>query len=120
MAAEPTSATMPGQAGWLRFVRIFLGAFLGALALGALFILLVDPYDVVPFSLPIERPLVEGNQRLAYPRLIKSKRFDSIIVGSSTARSLDPEQLNGPFGARFANLATAGGLAGEQIAIIDY
>ena len=88
MASESTSSTMPGQAernppaqsrpqgGWLRFVWIFLGVFLGGLAFGGLFILLVDPHDVVPFSLPIERPLVEGNQRLAYPRLIKSRRFE--------------------------------------------
>jgi hypothetical protein len=120
MAWETVQRSSHQPDGWLRFVRIFLGAFLGALALGGLFILLVDPYDVVPFSLPIERPLVEGNQRLAYPRLIKSKRFDSIIIGSSTARSLDPEALNGPFGTRFANLAIAGGRAGEQIAMVDY
>ena len=62
----------------------------------------------------------KGNQRLAYPRLIKSKRFNSIIVGSSTARSLDPEALNAAFGARFANLALAGGRAGEQMAMVDY
>lgn len=113
-------AQSPPQDGWTRFVRIFLAVYLGAMAFGCLFVLLVDPYDVVPFSLPIERPLVEGNQRLAYPRLIKSRRFESIIVGSSTARSLDPEELNGPFGTRFANLAIAGGRAGEQMAMIEY
>ena len=59
MASEATRSTMPGQAerkppvqsrrgGWPRFVWIFLGVFLGGVALGGLFILLVDPYDVVP------------------------------------------------------------------------
>jgi hypothetical protein len=118
--ASAGSARSRPQGGWTRFVRVFLGVFLGGLAVGGLFILLVDPYGVVPFSLPIERPLVEGNQRLAYPRLIRSRRFDALIIGSSTARSLDPEQLNGPFGVRFANLAIAGGRAGEQMALLDY
>jgi riboflavin biosynthesis pyrimidine reductase len=38
----------------------------------------------------MERPLVSGSQRFAYPQVMRSKRFDSIIVGSSTARLIDP------------------------------
>ena len=49
--------------------------------------------------------LLDGSQRFAYPQVMRSGRFDSIIVGSSTARLIDPEQLNGPFAARFANMA---------------
>src|SRR2546421_13025516 len=93
------------RGGWRRFVMLFFATFLVGVLGGVLFILLLDPYDMVPFSLPIERPLVSGSQRFAYPQLIRSKRFDSVIVGSSTARLIDPEQLNGPFDTRFANLA---------------
>ena len=117
----PESADLKKQeAAWRRFVRLFMTAFGVALALGCAFILLIDPYGVVPFSLPIERPLVEGQQRLAYARVIRSGRFDSLIVGSSTVRSLDPRVLNEPFGARFANLSIVGGRAGEQFILVDF
>jgi hypothetical protein len=105
---------------WRRFVTLFLGTFAGGIAGAALFILLLDPYDMVPFSLPIERPLVSGSQRFAYPQVMRSKRFDSIIVGSSTARLIDPEQLNGPFAARFANMAMNASSAWEQWRTFEY
>jgi len=52
--------------------------------------------------------------------VMRSKRFDSIIVGSSTARLIDPEQLNGPFGARFANMAMNASTAWEQWTTFEY
>jgi len=106
--------------GWHRFVTLFLGTFVGAIVTAALFILLVDPFDMVPFSLPIERPLVSGSQRFAYPQAMRSGRFDSIVVGSSTARLIDPEQLNSPFKARFANMAMNASSAWEEWTTFEY
>jgi hypothetical protein len=103
-----------------RFVMLFLRTFVGAIVAAALFILLLDPFDMVPFSLPIERPLVSGSQRFAYPQAMRSGRFDSIIVGSSTARLIDPEQLNGPFKARFANMAMNASSAWEEWTTFEY
>ena len=105
---------------WRRFVNSFLTAFIGGVLGAALFILLLDPYDMVPFSLPIGRPLVSGSQRFAYPQMMRSRRFDSIIVGSSTARLIDPEQLNDPFGTRFANVAMNASSAWEQWTTFEY
>ena len=105
---------------WRRFVTLFLGTFAGVLAAAALFILLLDPFDMLPFSLPIERPLVSGSQRFAYPQAMRSGRFDSIIVGSSTARLIDPEQLNEPFRARFANMAMNASSAWEEWTTFEY
>jgi len=105
---------------WRRFVTLFLGTFALSILGATLFILLLDPYDMVPFSLPIERPLVSGSQRFAYPQVMRSKRFDSIIVGSSTARLIDPEQLNGPFAVRFANMAMNASSAWEQWRTFEY
>lgn len=107
-------------ASWRRFVKLFLGIFVSGILAAALFILLLDPYDMVPFSLPIERPLVSGSQRYAYPQAMRSGRFDSIIVGSSTARLIDPEQLNGPFKARFANMAMNASSAWEEWTTFEY
>jgi len=105
---------------WRGFVRLSLGTFVAAIVGAGLFILLLDPYDMVPFSLPIERPLVSGSQRFAYPQVMRSGRFDSIIVGSSTARLIDPEQLNEPFHARFANMAMNASSAWEEWTTFEY
>jgi len=105
---------------WRPFVKLFLGTFVCGILGAALFILLLDPYDMVPFSLAIERPLVSGSQRFAYPQAMRSRRFDSIIVGSSTARLIDPEQLNEPFGARFANMAMNASTAWEEWTTFEY
>jgi hypothetical protein len=115
---HPSAGTRTNE--WRRFTRLFLAIFLAAIFGGALFILLIDPYDMVPFSLPIERPLVSGSQRFAYPQAMRSKRFDALVVGSSTARLIDPEQLNGPFGARFANMAMNASSAWEEWTTFEY
>jgi hypothetical protein len=107
-------------ADWRRFVKLFAAIFVGGILGAALFILLLDPFDMIPFSLPIERPLVSGSQRFAYPQAMRSGRFDSVIVGSSTARLLDPEQLNGPFNARFANMAMNASSAWEEWTTFEY
>jgi hypothetical protein len=112
--------TEVSASSWRRFVTLFLRTFVGAIAAAALFILLLDPFDMVPFSLPIERPLVSGSQRFAYPQAMRSGRFNSIIVGSSTARLIDPEQLNGPFNARFANMAMNASSAWEEWTTFEY
>lgn len=104
---------------WRHFVLSFLTTFVGGLGVVQLFILLVDPYNVIPFSLPIERRIVSISQRHMYPQIVRSRRFDSFIVGTSTSRLLDPELLNGPFQAHFANLAMDSMTAWEQWAVID-
>jgi hypothetical protein len=105
---------------WPRFVALFLRTFVAGMALAYLFILLVDPYDMVPFSLPIKRPIVSIAQRFTYPQIARSGHFDSLIVGSSTARLLDPQTLNGPFQARFANLSMNAMTPWEQMEMVDY
>ena len=98
----------------------FLTTFAGALVAAILLVLLVDPYGVVPFSLPIRRPIVSQAQRHEYPKIVRSGEFDSFIVGTSTARLLDPEILNPLFHARFANLAMNSASAWEQARMIDF
>jgi hypothetical protein len=104
---------------WRRFVTIFMAVFAGGLASIYLFVLLIDPYDVVAFSLPIERRLVSVSQRYMYPQVVRSGRFDAIIVGTSTSRLIDPEILNPDFGARFANLAMDSMTAWEQQQVVS-
>jgi hypothetical protein len=55
-----------------------------------------------------------------YPLVVRSGRFDSFVIGSSTSRLLDPKILDGGFDAHFANLAMDAMLAWEQQTMMDY
>jgi hypothetical protein len=101
------------------FIRTLLGAFV-VLTLGTyLLILLVDPYCNVPFSLPLDRAPISTNQRFAYPTLARDRAFDSVIIGSSTLRLLNPDNLNTALAASFANLAMNSATAYEQMRLYD-
>ena len=108
------------QTAWKRFASLFLAVFAGGVALLYLFILLVDPYGDVPFSLPLHRAIMSISQRYMFPQIVRSGRYDSLIVGTSTSRLLDPILLDGPFQARFANLAMISASAWEQRMMVDY
>lgn len=104
---------------WRESVRIFLATFIGVLAAVYVFIMLVDPYGVVPFSPPFQRPIM-SSQRQSYPQILRSGRYDSIVVGTSTSRLLDPLALDRALGGHFASLAMPSATAWEQIQVIDY
>lgn len=106
-------------ADWRGFALLFLAVLLGGVGFVYLFIVLVDPYGVVPFSLPLDRRIVSLNQRYMYPQIVRSRRFDSLIIGTSTSRLIDPELLDRSFHVRFANLAMDSATAWEQEAIFD-
>ena len=96
----------------------FVITFITSLAAVYFFILILDPYGIV---LPLtQRELQYGNQRTLYPQIVRSKRFDAFIVGTSTARLIDPQILNAPFAARFANLSMNSMLAWEQKTMMEY
>jgi hypothetical protein len=108
------------QTSWKEFSLLFVGLFFGSLLALYVFVLLTDPYGIVPFSLPLKRALTDPNQRYMYPQVVRSGQFDSFVIGTSTSRLLDPEILNQEFGARFANLAMDSSTAWEQKALSDY
>jgi hypothetical protein len=104
---------------WKASNRLFLGTLGGILAGVYLFVLLVDPYGVVPFSPQFERPLMSA-QRQMYPQILRTGRYDSIIVGTSTIRLLDPAALDRAVGGHFASMAMPAETAWEQVQILDY
>lgn len=109
-------ANPPGWTGYAKTLLLTAGGLVAALYL---FVALVDPYDNVPFSPPMERPMMDDNQRFLFPGLVRRGRFDSAVFGTSTARRFQPARLNGLFGGRFANLAINGATAWEQSQIAD-
>jgi hypothetical protein len=104
---------------WRSSNRVFLATFIGVLAAVYVFILLVDPYGVVPLSLPFDRPIVSA-QRQMFPQILRTGRYDSIVVGTSTSRLLDPAALGHVLRGHFANLAMPDASAWEQVQILDY
>jgi hypothetical protein len=106
-------------ASWRDSNRMFLTTFIGILAAIYIFIVLIDPYGVVPFSLPFDRPIM-SSQRQMYPQILRTGRYDSIVVGTSTSRLLDPVALDRVLGGHFASMAMPSTTAWEQARIIDY
>ena len=63
---------------WDKFLRTAITSFTVLVAFVYALILLVDPYQNVPFSLPLERAPISTNQRFAYPALARDPRFDAV------------------------------------------
>ncbi len=99
---------------WRGMVRTATATLAGGMAAVGAAIYLIDPYNVVPFSPPADRPMMDLNQRWLYPGVARSGRFDSLVIGTSTVRLLDPKGLDKAFGGRFANLAMNSATAWEQ------
>lgn len=104
---------------WRRFAFTLLRIFVGLIVGLYLFVVLVDPYGFIPFSLPIDRRIVSISDRFMYPQIVRSKRFDSLIIGTSTSRLLDPELLDKEFHVHIANLAMSSARAWEQKTMLN-
>lgn len=99
---------------WRSFVYVLVGGFAFAILALAAFVLLMNPYGNLPQTVFSEHAITDTNQRFQYPALIRSKRYDSIVIGASDSRLMHPRALERVFGGRFANLALNAGRAYEQ------
>ncbi len=87
------------------FVKYFMAMALILLAVVFLFVAIVDPTDSLPLSPPFDRYPAATNQRFSYTAIARSKQFDSLILGTSTTRMLEPAKLNNGLGVKLANLS---------------
>lgn len=106
-------------APWARFLARLLAFAAAPLVFTYAFIALVDPWGMLPLSLPLPRETVTTNQRFSYPMLARDPRFDSVVIGTSTSRLLRPDLLGQVFGGRFANLSINAGTAWEQMRMLE-
>ena len=79
----------------------------------------MDPWDILPLSLPLPRAPISTNARYSFPALARSPRFDAAILGTSTSRLLQPAQLDPAFAARFVNLSMNSATAWEQAQLLQ-
>src|SRR5579864_4965254 len=109
-----STSSSDAMAAWRSFFRLAVGtATVLALAIYA-FVVMVDPFDILPLSPAADRVPVASNARFSFPALARSDAFDSALFGTSTSRLLRPAVLNPAFDARFANLAMNDATAYEQ------
>ena len=110
----PSSTSSSERALWRRFFWRAVGT--AALAAGIIygFVVLVDPWNILPLSPPFDRAPVTSNQRFSYPSLARSAAFDSAVIGTSTSRLLKPVVLDPEFNVRFVNLAMNDATAWEM------
>lgn len=104
---------------WRRFARWFYGAGIGLGIFLYLLIFIIDPFDTLPFSPPLDRVPIASNARFSFPALARKPEFDSVVLGTSTSRLLRPEMLDRLFAARFANLSMNSATAYEQSRLLE-
>lgn len=115
-----SSSTSSSDTGaWKRFFSRAVATAAIGVALVYAFVTLVDPWGVLPFHVPAERPPISTNARYAFPGLARSHRFNAAIFGTSTMRMLRPAELNQAFDAHFANLAMNAATAYEQSRLFE-
>src|SRR5258707_10929221 len=99
---------------WAGFLKRFLLVFALALASAFALIALMNPFGNLSPRAFRAHVIMDTNDRYQYPAIVRSRAFDSAVIGTSTARLLDPTRLERAFGGRFANLGLNGGRAWEQ------
>ncbi len=99
---------------WRRFVKQTLGIFAGTMFALYAFVLAMNPYGNLPNWVLRDHVMTDDNQRYQYPSVVRSGRYDSLIIGTSTSRLLDPKPFADALGGRFANVAMNAGTAWEQ------
>ena len=119
MEITVNSSISNSDAPWKRFFRILIISLIGFFAAGYLFILIVDPYGMLPISFAFDRGTITAEQRFFYPNLAKKPQFDSTIIGTSTIRLLNPDDLNPLLESKFVNLAMNAASVFEQEAIFN-
>ncbi|MCK6451069.1 MAG: hypothetical protein L6R19_09485 [Alphaproteobacteria bacterium] len=105
---------------WRRYWTTTIAA--AAVGLGLIYaaILVVDPFETVGLTPWFDRQPMGRDKRFALPALARHQRFDSAVIGSSTARLLRPGFLDQAFGASFVNLSLDGSLLAEHVRALAF
>ena len=104
---------------WRRFLATVFATAVGVGGLVYGWVVVIDPFDTLKLSPPLDRVPIATNARYSFPALARSAEFDSVVIGTSTSRLLQPEKLDALFGVRFANLSMNSATAFEQTRILD-
>ncbi|ATU71686.1 hypothetical protein SXCC_01767 [Gluconacetobacter sp. SXCC-1] len=111
----------PGRrpGAWRHFCACALATMLVAGCGLYLFIVTVDPWNVLPFSPPLARIPVTSNARYTMPALARDPQFDSVVLGTSTSRLMQPALLDRALGGHFLSMAMNSASPWEQGRVLD-
>jgi len=107
------------EIGWRRCLIACLGALGVSAVLLFTAMLLIDPYDSGRGWLGIDG-VDDRDPKTATASRARDVRFDSAIIGNSTAQLLNPADLSRSTGLRFVQLYLTGGSPREQLAVLDF
>ena len=104
---------------WNKYTRTLTIFTVLTLIVLAAFIALINPYGNLPPGPPDNIVITDVNQRFTYPQIIRSGRYDALIIGTSTTRLIPPDRLSETLDVRFAALAMNSATAWEQYQVAD-
>ncbi len=104
---------------WGRFVVVFLLTSAVGMLAAAAAIALIDPLAISPVRIISSDVLPRTNRRYIVPAIVRSGRYDSYIVGTSTVHTLEPVEVGRELHGRFANVALLGSSPYEQSRLIE-
>lgn len=112
--------TARGLGRWARFLRIFLIAFGGGLALVLACLIVIDPYDSGRFPSPMPSGVNDETPASAVVSRGRDPRFEAAIIGNSHVALLDPHRLGSATGLPFVQLELPGSGPLEQATVLRY
>lgn len=113
------SSTSSSESTWRRYCAVALAGALVPPIILYLLVLMIDPYDSVPFSPRWDRHPVRGDHRHWNAQLLKKQQFDSAVIGTSSSMLLKPSELNQALGGTFVNLSMPAATPFEQLRILQ-
>ncbi|MCB1864888.1 MAG: hypothetical protein KDG50_05620 [Chromatiales bacterium] len=115
-----STSSSESEVAWRAFVRRGALAFVASLIGAYAFVLIVDPYQTVPFSPAWQRHPLSNSARVFNAALARVRSFDSAVVGNSAIMLLKPDALDAGLGGRFVNLAMPAASPFEMHAMLEH
>ena len=119
MNSSISSSNDASAHAWPRFSRWFFGGGIGLGVFLYLLIFIIDPFDTLPFSPPLDRVPIASNARFSFPAMARKAEYDSVVISTSIGRLLRPEVLDKLFSSRFTNLSMNSATAYEQYRLLE-
>jgi len=120
MGQEVPAGQKGTQSDWRRVIVACLAAFVGALAVFFLTVIVIDPFDSGRF--PTFMPSGSPDDRAPTINISRGRdpRFDAVLLGSSRAVLVDPRRIADLTGYRFVEMAALGATVREQMTFLHW
>ena len=104
---------------WQRFLTVFALTFSGAMLAAAAAIVLIDPLAISPLRVVSDEILPQTDRRYIVPAIVRGRRHDSYIIGTSKVHLFDPKRFDALDIGRFANLSLFAATPYEQLRLVQ-